>query len=485
MDIITLIKGYVKDLVSAGRTFFDHPDRFHDFEKTVVDLSHRTAAEYMAMTLGQMDSLIIDSGARKKQFSVMRHDKRTLISTAGDVTFTHTLFTDRKTGTHRYILDELIHLPDHERFTAQAEAKVLSEAEAHSYQHAADSLAIGGQKVSRTAVMHKVHSILQELPEEKEMPENGKKWCKYLYIEADEDHIHAQKDSQGKNGWIGKLVYLFEGKEDVSKGRKILISPHYHGGLYEGSEGNARLWTEVQKYIECHYNTKTLKRVYISGDGGAWIKAGTDYVDRSVFVADRFHLMKYINQAARFTLDECDITKGRFYKYIYKNKLLATKKLLTRIQNHCDGSDKAVEQCRNYLINNWDAIQRSFHDKNVLGCSAEGHVSNVLSDRMSSRPMGWSREGSDNMCKLRCYVKNNGRKKIIDLVQYRREREFLEQKKQREATGTDGMIEMAKARTHFTRSQKEAFSYAEAMHATIGGDTVRKTMAIRERINNI
>lgn len=26
----------------------------------------------------------------------------------------------------------------------------------------------------------------------------------------------------------------------------------------------------------------------------------------------------------------------------------------------------------------------------VIGCSAEGHVSHVLSSRMSSRPMGWS-----------------------------------------------------------------------------------------------
>lgn len=271
----------------------------------------------------------------------------------------------------------------------------------------------------------------------------------------------------------------------MSKGRKVLISPHYHGGLYEGTDGNARLWTEVQKYIEAHYSLKALRRVYISGDGGAWIKAGTDYVDQSVFVADRFHLMKYINQAARFTLDECDITKGRFYKYIYKNKLPAVQKLLTRIQNHCDGSDRAVEQCRSYLINNWDAIQRSFHDKNVPGCSAEGHVSNVLSDRMSSRPMGWSRAGSDNMCKLRCYVKNNGREKILDLVQYRREREFLEQENSRKATGTEGVLEVEKAKTRFTQSQKEAFRYAEAMHGTIGGDTVRKILSIRERIANI
>lgn len=88
-------------------------------------------------------------------------------------------------------------------------------------------------------------------------------------------------------------------------------------------------------------------------------------------MADRFHLMKYINRVARYTLDEETITKERFYKYIYKDKLLAAKKLLTRIQNHCEGSGRAVEEYRKYLVGNWEYIQRAFHDKHVLGCSAE------------------------------------------------------------------------------------------------------------------
>nr|WP_114149266.1 UPF0236 family protein [Mediterraneibacter gnavus] len=89
---------------------------------------------------------------------------------------------------------------------------------------------------------------------------------------------------------------------------------------------------------------------------------------------------------------------------MYKNKLLAAKKLLTRIKNHCEGSERAVEDCRTYLAGNWEYIQRAFHDKHVLGCSAEGHVSSVFSERMSSRPMGWSETGSDRMCRLRCFI---------------------------------------------------------------------------------
>ena len=90
--------------------------------------------------------------------------------------------------------------------------------------------------------------------------------------------------------------------------------------------------------------------------------------------------------------------------------------------------------------------KRCFHDRHVIGCSAEGHVSHVYSELLSSRPMGWSEQGSDNMCRLRCFVRNNGKEKIIDLVHYRREKVFQEQHKK--ATGTDGiLIDMNEVRT--------------------------------------
>ena len=56
---------------------------------------------------------------------------------------------------------------------------------------------------------------------------------------------------------------------------------------------------------------------------------------------------------------------------------------------------KSSEAVRKYLLNNWDSAVRRMQDKNVYGCSAEGHVSHMYSDRMSSRPMGWSEAGAD------------------------------------------------------------------------------------------
>ena len=111
----------------------------------------------------------------------------------------------------------------------------MNEAEVHSYQHAAEAIKINGQTITKTTVMNKVHSIEKELPEMEE-PLKKKKACEYLYIEADEDHIHRQKCEKEQGCFIGKLVYPFEGKEEVCKGRRKLISPFYFGGLYGGSD---------------------------------------------------------------------------------------------------------------------------------------------------------------------------------------------------------------------------------------------------------
>ena len=55
--------------------------------------------------------------------------------------------------------------------------------------------------------------------------------------------------------------------------------------------------------------------------------------------------------------------------------------------------------------------------------------------------MGWSKTGADRMSKLRCYEKNYGREKIIDLVKYSRQQRKLAR------TGTDSV---AVSYTHLT-----------------------------------
>lgn len=52
---------------------------------------------------------------------------------------------------------------------------------------------------------------------------------------------------------------------------------------------------------------------------------------------------------------------------------------------------KRIAEEKEYILSNWTAAKlRLRHQEGVKGSSTEGHVSHVLSSRISSRSMGWS-----------------------------------------------------------------------------------------------
>ena len=140
-------------------------------------------------------------------------------------------------------------------------------------------------------------------------------------------------------------------------------------------------------------------------------------------------------------------------------------------------NEKVIEDLRSYVLGNWAAVRRTLRDKNVNGCSAESHVSHMLSDRLSSRPMGWSQTGADRMSKLRCYEKNYGREKIIDLVKYSREKRKLLR------TGTaDIPVKALTLREVTAEHYDQAKSYIDRIQATIPGMTAKKSASIRTQL---
>ena len=173
--------------------------------------------------------------------------------------------------------------------------------------------------------------------------------------------------------------------------------------------------------------------------------------------------MQYINSAAGQMKDEKDVAKEELWHTLYSKKKDAKVRFDTYTQLMLSVADKQepIQNLRAY----------------VLGCSAESHVSHVLSDRLSSRPMAWSQTGADRMSKLRCYERNCGREKLIDLVMYSREiRKGLR-------TGTDDLpVSRLSLRQIRAEHYDQAMSYVERLQATIPGLTARKIVSIREQI---
>lgn len=68
---------------------------------------------------------------------------------------------------------------------------------------------------------------------------------------------------------------------------------------------------------------------------------------------------------------------------------------------------ESMKRAKRYISNNQEGIKNLFGEEKYR-CSAEGHISHILSSRLSSRPMGWSIIGADEMARMRVYKANGG-----------------------------------------------------------------------------
>ena len=479
-NIVSLLELLVKGLSEAELNFFENPKDFYSLESSVKSTTEEFAAKYLGLVLSSINSQIKKDGFRKENYRIHRNDKRTIITSVGDVVFDSTYYKNRK-GEYRYLTEEMIGLSRHDRLSEGAEVMLLTEAMKTSYEEATKVLP-SKSKITKTTVMNKVHGLAEELPEGQ--PEDKKK-VKYLFIEADEDHVAEQhgrwRDKKDNKSFISKLAYVYEYKRENSrcKGKKELVNTFYFGGVYDDSKGVEKFWKNVERFIINNYEIDEIEKVYISGDGAGWIKSGTNYVSKSVFCADKFHLVKYINKAANQMLDESEVAKSEIYRLLYKRQRKKMKEYLESMSG-CANNPEPIEALKTYVLGNWRAVMLCMHEENVDGCSAEGHVSSVLSDRLSSRPKGWSKTGADRMSKLRCYERNHGRENIIELVKYSRE------KRQLKRTGTDD-VPVKEIHLHevLKEHKDKSRSYIDSLQATVPGMTTRKIFGIRNQIKLI
>lgn len=218
-----------------------------------------------------------------------------------------------------------------------------------------------------------------------------------MFIEADEDHVPYQN---GKNKFM-KLVYVHEGIRERGSQHE-LINPHYFTGEYRYSKNDV-LWDRVFDYVNMAYDLSYVENIYLSGDGAPWIRAGLKVFTQAQFIIDAFHITKYVKQLCvripnsyptviQWIYDNQFDYLNDFMKVRLSDPWLNTSELKTL--------KKAVQYLRHFSSN------LGIHITQYNGCSAEGHVSHILSDRLSSRPKGWGTHNASVLARLRACTFN-------------------------------------------------------------------------------
>ncbi len=347
--------------------------------------------------LETMDSLVKSDSRRKQNWYV--HEKaapNSLATLFGEVHYQRTYYKHKTQKEYRYLSDELVGIRPYDKMDVSLKAKLIEEATetpyARSGKKAAEELELSSQSVMNAIrELGPVQSGEVKIPRAKETP-------RILFIEADEDHVALQEGGCAEP----KLVYVHEGREKAGKDRWMLKNPRYFGGMYKEAE---ELWNEVADYIDKVYTYENIEKIYLSGDGANWIKAGTGVIAKSIFVLDRYHL----NKAVKIAGAHMENAQREIWRAIKKEDKDYLKIVLETIVDATESETKAeaVRTSKTYILNHWESILHQY-SKEYSGCSAEGHISHIYSDRLSSRPLGWSRAGVDQMARLRVFRANGG-----------------------------------------------------------------------------
>lgn len=412
--------------------FYEDPTDMASFIYGISDELRALGVLMIQETLEEIDQQIRRSGKRKRSWVIEKNCHKKLLTSLGAVDFTKTLFTNKESGEMACLLDRTLGLSSHARLTEDAEARLLTEAVQTSYRRGGEASTISSDAVSKEAVKDRLHAL--EIPDEWEKPET-KRVVDYLYVEADEDHVSLQfQDAKGdlvqnavgrkNNSLISKMVYVHEGIEpDAPKSKRHhLKNPRYFVDVCGEKENNA-FWDRIYRYICDTYEVDRIKRIYLSADGGGWIKSGMKRIHGLIFVMDEFHLSKYLIRLTSHMKDSIEDARRELYGAIRHGTKEEFNAIVDRLRDCLPDESGAarIEEARTYFLNNWmPARRRLLHQDGVIGCSAEGHVSHLLSSRMSSRPMGWSRTGAKKMAQLRAYYQNGG--DMLELVRKQSEK---------------------------------------------------------------
>lgn len=451
LSIVNFLEVSLKEMEQNIKDTLSSKNDIADVVLQVQAFVNKLGTDIVKEVIEEVDHEIRKSPHRKGKWEIVRTDVNTLLTSMGSMTYERTMFKDLRSGNRCYLADKQFGIEPHARMTEDVVINIVKEAIDSSY-HKGGRCASITDSVSKETVKKILHGLEVELPAK---PIEKKKQVKKLYINADEDHVSAQfwtkrgdlrNDENGRkiNTIMPKLIYVFEGieKDHAASKRHHLIGTHYFSGLYE-RRLNEELWLEVTKYIDTNYDMEYLETVYISGDGASWIQEGLNWIPKSKFVLDQFHLNKYINASVAHLGDSAGDAKDMIYDAFSRECKEDLKEVFRKIEEVTENPKKQeqIQDAKRYILRNWNGIIIKNDKKyEIIGCSAEGHVSHLLSNRMSSRPMGWTKQGVDVMSKLRAFKWNHGN--LYDLVMYQKYKE----KKEEMEIQQDMMVKEARKR---------------------------------------
>ena len=189
-----------------------------------------------------------------------------------------------------------------------------------------------------------------------------------------------------------RLDYVYEGKLQDGRNRRKLTAKRVFTGY-------GMPWNEIKEYIQTVYDCP---EITILGDGALWIQSATAYLEKSRCVTDGFHVVKYLRQIAG-----TEPVQPLYDALLSNNREQFCQEAEQKIQHHPYRKLRICEG-QKYVLNHWEGIWDWLQNRETFASRTKGHVSHILSTRLSSRGMDWSKDGAERIARLRTLAENGG-----------------------------------------------------------------------------
>lgn len=389
MNIISLFQSLVNHLSNI----LENNLFLHELEHNIFNSTNELNLDILKQILEYLDLEYKNSKKRKDKYYVQQTRERTLITSLGLLTFNKTYYKSKMkiNGKYEYYsyLEDYLGIAKWAKMTLAAEVILINNALDNGYSWSANN-SIPNYITTRQTISSKIQSInynyVENIPK-KDTPE-------VIYIEADEVHANLQSRDKGTKNRIVPVILTHEGhKEDFVK-KKELKEQHYIASSILKTD---KLWNEAYKYLDTKYDLGKEPTIFISGDGGSWIKGFDEAFPNAIYVLDPFH---YFNKKLAYIFKKEPIITSIADSYL-RNKMIDEFKLLVNVQiEKYPEQKKDMIKVQNFLIENIEGIINQKHPLYKCPCSMEGHISNKYAKFITSRPHAYSEDGLENIIQL-------------------------------------------------------------------------------------
>ncbi|MCQ2740468.1 MAG: UPF0236 family protein [bacterium] len=301
----------------------------------------------------------------KKRFTLIKIVPRTILTTAGIITYRRRYYYDEVEQNYIFILDNQLGIPKNIRMSNELILKIFDLAATMTYsevgKHLSDEFDLSKFTIWRTIKNIEIESIL---------PPKIRLTKERIHLQIDEKYVNinpSKKRNEKHDDKNKKRYYtstIFAGREEIgTKGKHKLLNKSYISAC-----NLTDLKTKINQVLKEEYGVDLRYKIFLSGDLAPYIQNFKEDITvcNAKYVPDKFHVIHDLYNIVGKSFNEL---------WLYDDEKLAELVLILK-----NSDDPNAPKYKNLITKN-PTIFMTYLDKNYLGCSQEGQNSHIYSVR--------------------------------------------------------------------------------------------------------